>query len=248
MKIALIGYGKMGRMIEKIAQERGLTVTCRIDKDNIEDFGTDAFRNSDVAIEFSVPSTAFGNISRCMEAGIPVVSGTTGWVNRREGGRTLLEIMRGRCDGGEGSLLWASNFSIGVNVFAALNRYLANIMDKLPQYTPYMTETHHIHKLDHPSGTALTLASGIEAETGRISGWSEEPAEGKLTISHIREGEVPGIHTVKWDSPVDEISITHSAKSRGGFASGAVVAAEWLATAPRGFHTIDELMDKLLKK
>lgn len=173
MKIALIGYGKMGKMIEGIAPGRGHEISCRIDKDNQEDFESEAFRQSDVAIEFTTPGTAYGNVGKCIEAGIPVVCGSTGWVNEpseRMEGKTQLEEMQLRSNSGEGAFMWASNFSIGVNVFMAVNRYLARIMDKLPQYTPYMTETHHIHKLDHPSGTAITLGEQICEETERLQG------------------------------------------------------------------------------
>lgn len=242
MKIALIGYGKMGKMIEGIALERGNEITCRIDKDNLEDFDSEAFRTSDVAIEFTTPGTAVGNVRRCFAAGVPVVCGTTGWT-------ASLPEFQDDCAKGKGTLLWSSNFSIGVNIFMAVNRYLARIMDSFPQYTPDMTETHHIHKLDHPSGTAITLAEQIEANTGRITGWAE-PEEGKaasegiLEIAHRREGEVPGIHSIHWDSIVDEITITHSAKSRAGFALGAVMAAEWLA-GKRGYHTLGEMLTEI---
>ena len=245
----MIGYGKMGKMIEGIALKRGHEISCRIDLDNQEDFGSEAFRGSDVAIEFTTPATGYANVVKCMEAGVPVVCGTTGWVKEpsslREG-KTRLAELRERCAGGEGTLMWASNYSVGVNVFKAVNRHLAHIMNRLSDYTPYMTETHHIHKLDHPSGTAITLADGIVAETERISGWSESPEEGKLIINHIREAEVPGIHTIKWDSAVDDITITHSAKSRGGFALGAVMAAEWIADK-NGYHDIDEMMEDILR-
>lgn len=229
----------MGRMIEGIALERGHNVVCRIDKDNLGDFDSAAFREADVAIEFTAPTSARDNLLRCFAAGVPAVCGSTGWT-------ADLPAMKELCDRGEGTLLWASNFSVGVNVFMAVNRYLARIMDNLPQYAPSMVETHHVHKLDHPSGTAITLASQLAECVERVAGWSEEPEQGKITISHIREGEVPGIHTIKWDSPVDEISISHSAKSRAGFALGAVMAAEWLA-GRKGWHTIDEVMAELIK-
>lgn len=231
----------MGHIIERIALERGNTVTCRIDRDNQEDFDSPEFLGSDVAIEFTTPATAPANIERCFRAGIPVVCGTTGWTAE-------LDRMKRLCDEGKGTLMWASNFSIGVNIFMAVNRYLADIMNSFPAYTPSMTETHHIHKLDHPSGTAITLAEQIVARTERISGWREPDAEGAegltegiLPVAHERRGEVPGIHTVVWDSPADEISITHSAKSRDGFAAGAVMAAEWLASR-RGWQTIGRML------
>jgi len=249
MKIALIGYGKMGHMIEEIALDRGHEISCRIDKDNLEDFDSEAFKSSDAAIEFTTPGTAAANVARCFEVGKPVVCGSTGWVNTvdPESGRTLLEVMKDRCDKGEGTLMWASNFSIGVNVFMAVNRHLARIMDSFPQYTPSMVETHHVHKLDHPSGTAITLAEQIVSNTGRVSGWTESenhPDKGMMEIAHVRQGEVPGIHTIVWDSAVDDITITHSAKSRAGFALGAVMAAEWLA-GKRGYHTLGEMLTEM---
>ena len=242
MKLALIGYGKMGHMIERIARERGHEIVSIIDMENRADFDSDAFRSADCAIEFSIPASALGNIREAMTQGVPVVCGTTGWT-------AALPEVKQLCDKGNGTFLFASNFSVGVNIFMAVNRYLAKIMNGFPQYHPSMVETHHIHKLDHPSGTAITLAEEIVADTERIGGWKEPDADGKSTgdlsgdvleISHIREGEVPGIHTIEWDSPVDTITISHSAKSREGFALGAVMAAEWLA-GKKGFHTIGEV-------
>lgn len=242
MKIALIGYGKMGHIIERIALERGNTITCRIDNDNQEEFDSEAFKGSDVAIEFTTPGTAEENIRRCFEAGVPVVCGTTGWT-------ASLPEMRKICDEGKGTLMWASNYSIGVNIFMAVNRYLSKIMDKFPEYTPELTEVHHIHKLDHPSGTAITLAEQIVGNTARIEGWMEPTDEAPmppylLPVAHERRGEVPGIHTIVWRSEADEITISHSARSRDGFALGAVLAAEWLA-GKKGYHEINELMDSL---
>lgn len=245
MKIALIGYGKMGHIIENIAKERGHEIVSIIDMDNREDFDSEAFRSADVAIEFTIPTSAEGNVLKCFEAGVPVVSGTTAWNDR-------LPAMKALCDEGKGTLLWASNFSVGVNIFKAVNRYLARLMNAFPQYTPKMTEIHHIHKLDHPSGTAVTLAEDLIAENGRVNSWGE-PEEGKtlaadvLEIDHERRGEVPGIHTIEWDSAQDTISITHSAKTREGFAMGAVLAAEWLA-AQKGFHTIDEMFADIVNQ
>ncbi len=244
MKIALIGYGKMGHMIEGIALSRGHEIVAVIDKDNREDLGSDAFKSADVAIEFSTPATAVDNIKACFDAGVPVVVGTTGWL-------AAMPELKELCDAGKGTLLYASNFSVGVNIFFAVNRYLARLMGAFPQYTPRMVETHHIHKLDHPSGTAITLAEEIAQENPRIGGWHEDGADGRseklhegemMVIDHIRSGEVPGIHTIDWDSPVDSISITHSAKSREGFALGAVIAAEWLKDK-KGFHTIGEVFN-----
>lgn len=243
MKIALTGYGKMGHMIEKIAQQRGHEVVCVIDKDNTSDFDSDAFRSADCVIEFSTPATAVENIRNSFSQGVPVVCGTTGWTDAMP---EIKEI----CDNGNGTFLFASNFSVGVNIFMAVNRYLARIMNAYPQYKPHMVETHHIHKLDHPSGTAITLADEIISATDRIGAWMEPDDSCMndtdrntiLEIDHIRQGEVPGIHTIDWDSDVDTITISHSAKSREGFALGAVIAAEWLADK-KGFHTIGEVFN-----
>jgi len=213
MKIALIGYGKMGHEIERAALSRGHEIVCRIDVDNVEDFGSEAFKSADVAIEFTAPSVAYGNILKAFDAGVKVVSGTTGWFKEHS------EEMADKCAKGC-TLFWSSNYSVGVTVFAAVNRYLASLMNRFPGYDVSMTEVHHVHKLDAPSGTALTLAEAIEAEIDRVE---------KVPIESIREGEVPGIHTVKYESDADSITITHSAKNRSGFALGAVLAAEFTA-------------------
>ncbi|MDE6551805.1 MAG: 4-hydroxy-tetrahydrodipicolinate reductase [Muribaculaceae bacterium] len=237
MKIAIIGYGKMGHMIERIALERGHEISVIIDADNLADIDSKAFRKSDVAIEFSQPDTAVNNLLRCFSAGIPVVCGTTGWLDS-------LDAVKAVCDSGKGAMLYSSNFSIGVNIFEAVSRYLAGIMNKYPQYTPSMEEIHHVHKLDHPSGTAITIAEELIEVSDKVDSWkepaesagnSENPEDRTLYISHKREGEVPGIHTVTWDSPQDTITISHSAKSREGFALGAVLAAEWLAEKCKKF-------------
>lgn len=233
----------MGHIIEEIALRRGNEITCRIDVDNQSELDSEAFRSSDVAIEFTTPATAYSNVEKCMEHRVAVVCGSTGWTER-------LPELKARCEKGDGTLMWASNYSIGVNIFMALNRYLADIMESFSQYTPRMTETHHIHKLDHPSGTAITLAEELCSETTRVTGWTENPREiaaGKLLINHLREAEVPGIHEIKWDSDVDEIDIRHSAKSRAGFALGAVMAAEWLA-GKKGWHTIGEMLTDITGK
>ena len=232
MKIALIGYGKMGRMIEQIALDRGHEIVCRIDIDNLQDFGSEAFRSADVAIEFTAPAVAFDNVQKAFAAGVKVVSGSTGWFSQHEA-----EVRR-QCEEDGKTLFWASNFSVGVAIFGAVNRYLARIMNRFPQYDVEMEETHHVHKLDHPSGTAITLADQIlEAHTERPtpnpSRNGGEQGEGLLShvgwipIISYRRGEVPGIHTVRYDSEADEITITHDAHSRKGFALGAVLAAEY---------------------
>jgi len=224
MKIALIGYGKMGRMIEQIAIARGHDVVCRIDIDNQQDFESAEFRSADVAIEFTAPSVAFGNIQRCFAAGVKVVSGSTGWFAQHEA------EMRKACEQDGKTLFWASNFSVGVAIFNAVNRYLAGIMNGFPEYDVELEETHHVHKLDHPSGTAITLANDIVERIDRKEAWAEDTTDPKLLrIDNIRRGEVPGIHTVRYDSEADLITITHDAHSRKGFALGAVLAAEYTA-------------------
>lgn len=245
MKIAIIGYGRMGRAVEEAALGRGHKVTCVIDEGESDKYTSHEFLDSDVAIEFSVPASAVDNYLHAFAAGVPVVSGTTGWTDS-------LPQIKDMCAKGAGTLLWSSNFSVGVNLFRMVNRRLAEIMNAWPQYVPSMVETHHIHKLDHPSGTAITLAEDIIQSNLRTGSWCETAegecaGEGTLGIAHRREGEVPGIHTVVWDSPQDSITLSHSAKSRAGFALGAVLAAEWLA-GRKGFHTIDEMMSDMMRR
>ena len=222
MKIALIGYGKMGRMIEQIALSRGHEIVCTIDVDNQEDFDSEAFSSADVAIEFTSPTAAYGNYLKAFAKGVKVVSGSTGWMKDHG------DDVRRMCTKEGQTLFWASNFSVGVVIFSAVNRYLAKIMDGFPQYDVEMEETHHVHKLDHPSGTAITLAEDIVANIDRKTAWAEDTTDPSLLrIDHIRRGEVPGIHTVRYDSEADLITITHDAHSRKGFALGAVLAAEY---------------------
>ena len=252
MKIALIGYGKMGHMIEEVALERGHEIVARIEPNPDivlrtatgspigqspspakgrevyspeEGFESEAFRRADVAIEFTTPLTAKDNILRAWAQSVPVISGSTGWRPEElkgerlkvkgEGSRVIIEDEAGKV-----MLVWSSNFSVGVNIFFEVNKFLAEKMQHQPQYTPSITETHHIHKLDKPSGTAKTLAEGIR-DIGI-------PRYRDIEIESIREGEVPGTHEVKWDSEEDTIIITHIAKGRRGFALGAVLAAEQL--------------------
>ena len=234
MNLALIGYGKMGHIIAQVARRRGHEIVCIIDRDNTSDFLSSAFSQADVAIEFSTPATAEANIRASWQAGVPVVCGTTGWNVSRL--RDELCDAAECCQTDKHALLWSSNFSVGVNIFFALNKRLAGLLADYPDYLPSITETHHIHKLDAPSGTAKTLAEDIERFKLQVSGTKLQ-----VPIESIREGEVPGVHTVTWDSPVDTISITHSAKSREGFALGAVLAAEWLK-GKTGWHTMDEVL------
>lgn len=226
MKIALIGYGRMGHEIERIALSRGHEIVCTVDVDNPESFGSPQFASADVAIEFTAPSAAYDNVRRAFEAGVKVVSGTTGWFSDHR------QEMESLCKSGH-TLFWSSNFSVGVAVFSAVNRFLAGIMDGFEGYDVSMEEVHHIHKLDAPSGTALTLAADIEKIVKRV---------GRVPISSIREGEVPGIHTVKYESDADVITISHQAKSRSGFALGAVLAAEY-AAGHNGLLTMKDLFD-----
>ncbi len=221
MKIALIGYGKMGKMIEQIARDRGHEIVSIIDVDNQEDFESPEFASANVAIEFTAPQAAYGNYLKAWAKGVKVVSGSTGWM--KEHG----DEVRQACAEGK-TLFWASNFSIGVAIFSAVNRYLARIMNQFPQYDVELEETHHVHKLDHPSGTAITLGEEIVKELDRKTGWGEDTTDPQLLrIDHIRRGEVAGIHTIRYDSEADLITITHDAHSRKGFALGAVLAAEY---------------------
>ena len=248
MKIALIGYGKMGKEIERIARSRGHEIVSIIDQDNQQDFASEAFRSADVAIEFTNPQAAYGNYLRAFEAGVKVVSGSTGWL--KEHG----DEVRRLCTEGGKTLFWSSNFSLGVAIFSAVNKYLARIMNQFPEYDVTMEETHHIHKLDAPSGTAITLAEGIvdsldrktrwvkgtlQAPDGTVSGTTQCAPE-ELPISSIRRDEVPGIHSIRYDSAADSITITHDAKNRGGFALGAVLAAEYTAQHT-GLLTMEDL-------
>ena len=235
MKIALIGYGKMGKTIEQIALQRGHQIVSIIDINNTADFDSEAFRSADVAIEFTTPATALGNYMRCFAANVPVVSGTTGWLQH-------LDEVKAKCEQEGKTFFYASNFSVGVNIFFALNRYLAKIMNGFPAYDVRMTEVHHIHKLDAPSGTAITLAEGILDNVERKERWTLETAEQPtdLPIHAIREGEVPGIHEIIYESDADIISIKHDAKSRAGFALGAVIAAEFTA-GKKGFLGMNDL-------
>ena len=225
MKIALIGYGKMGKEIEKLALSRGHEIVSIIDIDNQEDFESDAFRSADVAIEFTNPKVAYNNYIKTFNAGVKLVSGSTGWME--EHGDEIKEM----CVKGGKTLFWASNFSLGVVIFSALNNYLAKVMNQFPEYDVTMSETHHIHKMDAPSGTAITLAEGLLENLSRKDKWVKGEAHDakELPIESIREGEVVGLHTIQYESSADTISITHDAKNRDGFVMGALLAAEFTA-------------------
>lgn len=250
MKFALIGYGKMGKMIEQIARSRGHEIVAIIDVDNPQDFESDAFRSADVAIEFTTPTAAYANYLRAWTQGVKVVSGSTGWRAEHEA-----DVRRACTEEGH-TLFWASNFSLGVAIFSAVNRYLAQIMNRFADYDVSMVETHHIHKLDAPSGTAITLAEDIVRTLDRKTTWvkgevheadgsisgSRDNAPNALRIDAIRRDEVPGIHTITYDSPADSITLTHDAHSRQGFALGAVLAAEFTAVH-EGLLSTDDLFN-----
>lgn len=244
MKIALLGYGKMGRIIEQFALDRGHEIVLKITSANQEDLNAERLRQADVAIDFSTPGTVLGNIEACFEADVPVVVGTTGWYAK-------LQEVKNRCVERNKSLLYGSNFSIGVNVFFHVNKILARIMNRYPQYDVLVEEIHHTQKLDAPSGTAITIAEGILDGLDRKGEWVGElvgdnqeviPRADQLLIESHRLEDVPGTHTVIYSSEVDDIEFKHKAHSRAGFALGAVVAAEWLQ-GRQGFYSVKDIFD-----
>ncbi len=236
MKIALIGYGKMGKEIEQIAFERNHTTPLIIDITNQQDFKNENLCNVDVAIEFSKPETAVENIRRCFEANVPVVCGTTGWLEN-------FSIIKDECIKTGNGLFYASNYSLGVNIFFNLNQHLAKIMNNYPQYNVEMEEVHHIQKLDAPSGTAISLANDILKKIDRKNHWILDGKDNDeaLKITAVRRDTVPGIHTIKYESPVDFIEITHHAKNRKGLALGAIIAAEFMV-GKKGVYSMEDLL------
>jgi 4-hydroxy-tetrahydrodipicolinate reductase len=236
MRIALIGYGKMGHEIEQIAIARNHSFPLIIDIDSTHNLTVENLRKTDVAIEFSNPETAAGNIKKCFEAGVPVVCGTTGWLHKYD------EIIS-ECLKTNNTFLYSSNFSLGVNIFFKVNTFLAKIMNSFPQYEVEMEEVHHTQKLDAPSGTAISLANDILKNIDRKTEWQLDGQDNaqKLKINAIRRDTVPGIHTIKYESEVDFIEITHSSKNRKGLALGAVIAAEFIA-GKKGVFTMDDLL------
>jgi 4-hydroxy-tetrahydrodipicolinate reductase len=231
MKIALLGYGKMGKVIERIALERGHEIVLKKDENNTYD----GLVNADVAIDFSVPMAAVENISSCFQANVPVVSGTTGWLERYD------EIIA-LCNEKKGGFISSSNFSLGVNLFFELNDYLAKIMAPYNSYSVAMEEIHHTQKLDAPSGTAISLANGV-IENSNYTKWTlDKPAANEIQIEALRVADVPGTHTVTYNSNVDSIEIKHTAHNREGFALGAVIAAEWLA-GKQGVFTMKDVLN-----
>ena len=237
MQIGIFGYGKMGRAVEKIAQDRNIDIAWKLSRTDQGKVDTALLKKADVVIEFTRPEAAYANVMACLQAGVPVVSGTTGWLEE-------LADAEAWCREHQGALLWASNFSVGVNLLFALNRYLARLMNTRPEYQPALTEVHHIHKLDAPSGTALSLTYDILARTERKNNWVLTPTPAgamDIPVTAIREDEVPGTHIVRWQGPIDEISLEHRAHSREGFASGAVLAAEWL-TGKSGVFRMEDVL------
>ena len=250
MKVALIGYGKMGHMIEDIAVQRGHQIVSVIDADNQDEFNSNAFSRADVAIEFTNPFAAYGNICKAFDKGLNVVTGSTGW--QKEHGNDIKQL----CNQGH-TLFWSSNFSLGVYLFNCVNAYLAKLMNGYNSYEVHIEETHHLHKLDSPSGTAITLAETIVGNMERKTEWikrkltvpdgvevfSEKIKDFQIPIDSIRKDEIPGIHSVVYDSEFDKITITHDAHSRKGFALGAVLAAEFTLTH-EGLLTMDDMFSK----
>lgn len=236
MKIALLGYGKMGKEIERVALSRHHEIVLKIDAFNLKEFTRENLSRADVAIDFSTPESAWSNIMKCFEAGVPVVCGTTGWLSRFE------EVKR-KCTELDQSFFYASNYSIGVNLFFALNKYLARLMDPMNEYEVSIKEIHHVHKLDAPSGTAISLANDIIEGIGRKEKWelngAGDPAA--LKITSVREDEVPGTHIIAYESEVDTIEITHLAKNRRGLALGALLAAEFIH-GKKGVFSMDDMM------
>jgi 4-hydroxy-tetrahydrodipicolinate reductase len=236
MNIALIGYGQMGKEIEKIAISRGHKIVLTIDKNNIEDFNSNNLSNVDVAIEFTRPESSVNNYKKCFENNIPVVSGTTGWLDK------LPEVIK-YCENNNSAFFYASNFSLGVNIFFELNKKLAQMMSPFDDYSVKINEIHHTRKLDAPSGTAITLAEGIISNINKFDSWrnSEKTNSNELPVISFREGDVPGTHEIIYDSDIDTISIKHEAKNRKGFALGAVLAAEFLK-GKRGIFGMSDLL------
>jgi len=239
MKIALIGYGKMGKEIEQIALSRGHTIVLKVNVTNANTYTAAELKGADVAIEFSTPESAINNIYKCFESNLPVVVGTTGWLNK-------LDDVKQKCIEKNQTLFYASNYSIGVNLFFKLNEYLAKLMNQYPGYNVTMEEVHHVHKLDSPSGTAISLANQVIEKIDGKQKWVNHLAKNRdeLSIVSKRIDEVPGTHTVTYGSAVDEISITHLAHNRKGFALGAVIAAEWVKDK-KGVFGMNDLMNEI---
>jgi 4-hydroxy-tetrahydrodipicolinate reductase len=246
MKIALLGYGKMGKIIEKIALSRKHEIVLTIDHETLHDLTPENLQKADVVIEFTTPTSVLSNIEHCFNANVPIVVGTTGWYEK-------LPEVKQECIDGNKSLLWASNFSVGVNVFFHVNKLLAKVMNKYPYYEVQVEEIHHTQKMDSPSGTAITIAEGIINNTDTKNEWvnvlttddsddDASVASNQLLIESLRIDSVPGTHTVIYDSEVDSIEFKHTAHNRNGFALGAVLAAEWLHDK-KGFYSVEAMFD-----
>jgi 4-hydroxy-tetrahydrodipicolinate reductase len=246
MKIALLGYGKMGKIIEKIALSRKHEIVLTIDHETLHDLTPENLQKADVVIEFTTPASVLSNIEHCFNANVPVVIGTTGWYEH-------LPQVKQQCIDGNNSLLWASNFSVGVNVFFHVNKLLAKVMNRYPYYEVQVEEIHHTQKMDSPSGTAITIAEGIINNTDTKNEWinvlttddnddDANVAPNQLLIESLRIDSVPGTHTVIYDSEVDSIEFKHTAHNRNGFALGAVLAAEWLHDK-KGFYSVEAMFD-----
>jgi 4-hydroxy-tetrahydrodipicolinate reductase len=246
MKIALLGYGKMGKIIEKIAVSRKHEIVLTIDHDNMHDLTPENLQKADAVIEFTTPASVLSNIDHCFNAGVPIVVGTTGWYDK------LAEVKQ-KCEDSNNALLYATNFSVGVNIFFHVNRLLAKVMNNYPYYDVQVEEIHHTQKLDAPSGTAITIAEGIINNLDAKNEWvnvlttddnhdDDNVAPEQLLIESMRIDSVPGTHTVIYDSEVDTIEFKHTAHNRNGFALGAVLAAEWIHNK-KGFYTVDAMFD-----
>ena len=246
MKIALLGYGKMGKIIEKIAIDRKHEIVLKIDHDNLHELTAENLKRADVAIEFTMPGSVLGNIAKCFEADTPVVVGTTGWYDE-------LENIKQQCEENNNTLLYATNFSVGVNIFFHINKMLAKLMNNYPYYDVQVEEIHHTQKLDSPSGTAITIAEGIIDNIEGKNSWvnvlttddnnnEDNISQNELLIESLRIDSVPGTHTVIYDSEVDSIEFKHTAHNRNGFALGAVLAAEWLQDK-KGFHSVQDMFN-----
>jgi len=247
MKIALLGYGKMGKIIEKVAIDRKHEIVLKIDYDNQHELTAENLQKADVVIEFSTPHTVLGNIEHCFNAGVPIVVGTTGWYNE-------LQQVKQQCEENNNSLVYASNFSIGVNIFFHVNRVLAKLMNNYPYYDVQVEEIHHTQKMDSPSGTAITIAEGIIENIKSKKEWvnaltvdgdettDDNVKSDQLLIESFRIDSVPGTHTVIYDSEVDSIEFKHTAHNRNGFALGAVMAAEWIKDK-KGFYSVQDMFD-----
>jgi 4-hydroxy-tetrahydrodipicolinate reductase len=236
MKIALIGYGKMGKAIERVAIDRGHDIVLRISSGNAQDMTPENLQKADVAIEFTGPDAALNNVLRCLDAGVNTISGSTGW-------NDALPQAKDRATEKDAAFLHASNFSVGVNIFFEVNKLLASLMNGRSEYKPLVEETHHVHKKDAPSGTAITIAEQMIAHLKGKTSWALNDNDDQQVLSIVahRADEVPGTHKVTYSSPIDEIAIVHTAHTREGFAVGAVVAAEFIA-GKQGVYTMQDVL------